>query len=255
MRLERMTWPQAESRFKENDLVVLPIGSTECHGRHNALGTDFLVPSRLCELIEQRTDVLILPGLPYGDCNYFLGFPGSISIGSDLLEAAVKRICGCLLPWGIRRFVFLNGHGGNDHALEKAAYWLDDRGAIAALVDWWRLVGDLNPAWKGGHGGGEETSALLAIDEKLVDKTAVSDPGLYDLSPELRSCGMRSVEYKGVQIPVPRSYRKAMDNGWYGPDHPKDATKEWGDAMLTAAADYITDFIGAFSRVELGGRK
>ena len=41
MRLERISWPKAEEYFKHNDMVILPTGSVECHGRHVALGTDF----------------------------------------------------------------------------------------------------------------------------------------------------------------------------------------------------------------------
>jgi creatinine amidohydrolase len=36
--------------------------------------------------------------------------------------------------------------------------------------NWWRCVWDMNPAWKGGHGGGQETAAILAIDERLVKR-------------------------------------------------------------------------------------
>ncbi len=46
MRLSKITWPTAERYFKENDMVILPIGSTECHGRHMPLGTDTLIPDK-----------------------------------------------------------------------------------------------------------------------------------------------------------------------------------------------------------------
>ena len=34
MRLANITWPQAQAYFKENDMVLIGIGSIECHGRH-----------------------------------------------------------------------------------------------------------------------------------------------------------------------------------------------------------------------------
>ena len=54
MRLQHMTWPQAQDYFTRKDLVLLGVGSNECHGRHIALGTDTLVPEKLLELIEAR---------------------------------------------------------------------------------------------------------------------------------------------------------------------------------------------------------
>ena len=32
MRLANITWPQAEAYFKDHDTVIVPLGSTECHG-------------------------------------------------------------------------------------------------------------------------------------------------------------------------------------------------------------------------------
>lgn len=30
------------------------------------------------------------------------------------------------------------------------------------------MAGEINPEWAGGHGGGEETVAIMAIDPKLI---------------------------------------------------------------------------------------
>ena len=64
MRLERMNSPEVEAYFKDHKIALLSVGSIECHGLHNALGTDTLIPMKLLELVEQKSDVLILPGLP-----------------------------------------------------------------------------------------------------------------------------------------------------------------------------------------------
>ena len=54
MRLEHLTWPQAEAYFAKNDTVIIPLGSLECHGRHMPLGTDTLIPNRIIELLEEK---------------------------------------------------------------------------------------------------------------------------------------------------------------------------------------------------------
>ena len=58
MRLEVMTWKQAERYFQTHDMAVLPIGSIENHGSHLALGTDFLVPSKIGMMVFVRTPKL-----------------------------------------------------------------------------------------------------------------------------------------------------------------------------------------------------
>ena len=45
MRLTNLTWPKAQEYFEKNDMVLISIGSIECHGRHMPLGTDTLIRS------------------------------------------------------------------------------------------------------------------------------------------------------------------------------------------------------------------
>lgn len=254
MRLERMNWKQAEEYFKNHDMVILSTGSIESHGRHNPLGTDTLIPMKLLELIGEKSDVMILPTLPYGDCDWHRDFPGAISIGSDLLQATVERICDCLYRWGVRRFIMLNGHGGNAHALDKAAAYMDEKGAVSVIINWWVTAGEINPAWKGGHGAGQETAGVLAVDPSLVDFSAISeDAEAHDPTENLHCCGLRKVKFHGVDVLLPRTNRQMVDNGWYGSDHPKDATVEWGKEMLQTTADFIVELMEEVQKIKLRG--
>ena len=46
-------------------------------------------------------------------------------------------------------------HGGNVMVLNKLGLEIEDNGGISALFNWWwQIAGELNPAWKGSHGGG-----------------------------------------------------------------------------------------------------
>ena len=70
MRLEEISWKQAERYFERKDIAVIPVGSIENHGSQLALGTDYLIPKKLTEWVERELDVLILPGVPYGVANH-----------------------------------------------------------------------------------------------------------------------------------------------------------------------------------------
>ena len=72
-----------------------------------------------------------------------------------------------------------------------------------------------------------------------------------DLGADFPTDGFDRVTFGGIGIPVPRDVTRYTTNGWIGPDHPKDATVEWGEEMLTAVADYIAAFIEAFEKVEV----
>ena len=252
MFLEKITWKQAEGYFKEKDIAIIPVGSTENHGSQLCLGTDFLIPRRLCEIMDERLNILIAPTVPFGVGDQHINFPGTITIGYDGLYDLMTRIVDQLYGFGIRKFVFLNGHGGNTPVLQRVALELDERHAMGAILNWWLLAGELDPRWKGGHGGGEETAAILGIDPSLVDQSEVAGPmRLHDVSDTLKATGFTSIDYKGVTVNIPRLTPSVTHNGWIGPDHPETATEEWGRKMLQTTADYIVDFMEEFKKVDI----
>ncbi|MFQ7450270.1 MAG: creatininase family protein [Flavonifractor plautii] len=83
MRLSNLTWPKAEEYFRAHDTVLIGIGSIECHGRHMPLGTDTLIPDFLLDKIEQKSDVLICPTIPYGATESLCDYPGTINLGTE----------------------------------------------------------------------------------------------------------------------------------------------------------------------------
>ncbi|MDR1794511.1 MAG: creatininase family protein [Erysipelotrichaceae bacterium] len=252
MRLTHIPWPKAQAYFKKRDIALLAVGSIENHGRHLALGTDTLIPEKLLDLIEEKSDVLICPTIPYGATEYFADVPGSLDLGSELLYQVLLKLCTNLYNHGIRHFVILNGHGGNNKSIERVGYKLERKGALLAELNWWLMAWDLDPSWKGGHGGGEETAAMMGIDPGLVDEEMLEYPNtLKDITPEIKANGLSTAVYKGVQVVIPRLSIHVTDNGWYGPDHPSTATEKWGKEMLYKTADYIADFMKEFEKAEL----
>lgn len=253
MRLSRITWPAAEQYFRENDMVILPIGSTECHGRHIPLGTDTLIPDKILDLIEEKNDnILIAPMIPYGACQSLAGYPGTINIDSDVLYQYVYQIVDGLYQHGARKILVLNGHGGNIKTIERIGLEFDKKNAMVVMLNWWLMAWDMKPEWKGGHGGGEETAGIMAVDPSLVDMSQIDLPlEMTNLSENLVATGFRTVRFKGVEIEILRNTPKVTDNGWIGPDHPNTATVEWGREMVQTTADYILDLIEELKKVRL----
>ena len=253
MQLEMMTWPQVGDYFEKSDLVLLGFGSTENHGRHNPLATDWLAPHKILELVdERRPQVLVGPTLQLGSADHFVDYPGTLSLGDDLLFQVVRRITGQLFDYGARHLVFVNGHGGNTRALQRAGYELNDLGCQVALVNWWKLAGQINPAWAGGHGGAQETSAALWIAPGSVDLEARSPMGLVnDGGPDIRTLGFDATSFGGLEPMLLRRARRYASNGWIGPDDPMEASAEWGEEMLTAMAEWTCSFVDAFARAPL----
>ena len=72
-----------------------------------------MAPQRILDLMnERRPKVLYGPTLRLGSADHFIDYPGTLSLGDDLLHQVTARICGQLYHYGARHFCFVNGHGG-----------------------------------------------------------------------------------------------------------------------------------------------
>jgi creatinine amidohydrolase len=122
-----------ENYLKSEDRIILVLGATEQHG-YLSLLTDVQIPLALADAASQRTNVLVAPPLNFGVSPYFLTYPGTISLRLSTFLDAVEDMVRSLYGQGFRRFVLLNGHGGNDPA----------RGRLTELAN---QLPDLRVAW------------------------------------------------------------------------------------------------------------
>ncbi|MFA5531402.1 MAG: creatininase family protein [Lentisphaerae bacterium] len=252
MRLSHLSWVQVQEYFKSNDLVVLSCGSIEEHGKHNPLGVDSLVPDRLLDLIEEKCSCLIAPTMPYGATDDLTAYPGTIDIGQETMRLVMQSIADSLIEHGAKRFVVVNGHGGNANPLDRISLNLHRRGYWMAVFNWWTTAGSLNPDWDGGHGSFQETAAVLGVDPKLVHYEYMDDEHLVDdVSSTLPTAGFDYVKFGESTVRMFRDTRSYATNGWLGKKHPKEATVEVGQEMLDTTADYIARFIDEFKTVPL----
>jgi len=254
MRLINMSSSKVTEYFKTNDIVIFSAGSLENHGYHNPVGVDTIIPEHILELINQKSDVLIAPTLPYGSADSHMGFPGTISLGPDVLYAVINKVVESLYLAGARRFLFLNGHGGNTDAFYRASLEWYKKGVISATVDWWTILSELNPDWKCGHGCKFETSCTMYVEPSSVDLSKVKEmEQKNDLGNSLPTSINKTVKFKGVPVQIMRPTISVTDNGWFGGDfnHPKDSSPELGKEVLTAVADWLVEFIEAFKLAKL----
>ena len=259
MYLAKMNYLEVEEYLKKSDAILIPIGSLENHGKHMPLGTDTMIPDKITEYLNILSDILIAPTINYGATDDLVGFAGTVSLGVEGLTALLRTICDQFYRYGFRHFLILNGHGGNTAAINAVGMHLYRKGAYLANLNWWLMAGQINPDWAGGHGGGEETAGVMAVDPALIKTEYInlSEGIRNDISEELPSGAWTNVVYKNVSVTIPREIRNITENGWlshgFKNDPPTKATSKWGKEMLKAVADYIADFAAVFERTHLPG--
>ena len=112
MRARDLNWMQVEEYLSRDDRVVLPVGSTEQHG-YLSLETDNILAERVSAEAAEPLGVLVLPVLPYGLTPSFAAYPGSPSLRLETFLAVLRDLLDSLHGQGFRRFLLVNGHGGN----------------------------------------------------------------------------------------------------------------------------------------------
>jgi creatinine amidohydrolase len=138
MRLEDLNWFDVDNYLKNDDRLLVVLGSCEQHG-YLSLTTDVRIPMALADAAARQSGVLIAPPLNFGASPYFLDYPGTLSIRVATLLDLVEDFVRSAYRQGFRRFLFLNGHGGNDPVrirLYELADGLPD--ARLAWYAWWQ---------------------------------------------------------------------------------------------------------------------
>src|SRR5699024_5277565 len=94
--IHHMTWKEVEDEFKRNPVVLIPLGSMEEHGPHSITG-DYLASTEVAERIADQTEALYVPTVPFGNSEYFRGYPGTISISQNTATLLLEDICNSLI--------------------------------------------------------------------------------------------------------------------------------------------------------------
>ena len=205
-RLARLRWTDLDpERGHEPVLLLVPVGAVEQHGPALGLGTDALVAERVAALAARalRADppgaggaarrVVVAPVQAYGASGEHEGFPGTVSIGTEVLAAVLVETGRSACRWA-RRLCFVNGHGGNLPALVAATTLLRAEGRDVA----WHSCG---VPGADAHAGRHETSLMLALapDDVRPDVAAAGNTApLAELMPAIREGSVAAVSPNGV---------------------------------------------------------
>ena len=233
--LEETNWKRVrDGRF---DVVVLPWGSTEAHNYHMPYGTDTMhavaVAHEAARLATERgARVLVLPAIPFGVQTGQLDIPFCINLNPATQGIVLADIVESLEPHGVKAFVVMNGHGGND--FKSLIRELQPRTPIfLCTVNWWRSV---NPSdfftEPGDHAGELETSVIMHLAPDLV-RLADAGPGA---ERKFRIAALR----EGWAW-APRQWTQVTDDTGVG--DPRAATAAKGAAFMEAATARVADFL------------
>ncbi len=260
--LQEMTWTDVRDYVAQCDMVIIPIASTEQHGPHLPLGTDYYEALGMSKLISAQTGVVVAPVVLAGYSVYHSGFPGTLSLKPETMEDVLFETAEMLMRYGFRRFMFFNYHGGNNVVQQKVMHRINHTTEGIAVA-----IGAGSPIQRGDyrgkdevgdeHAGIGETSLMLYLKPELVkmDRIEMSKVTFNEKLQELLALSRKHPELqmvfnamRGVPVETKKggASHEMYSNGIWSFSDPKKATKERGERQVKGMVSYAVKFIEAW---------
>lgn len=235
--LEETNWKQVKNQKYE--VAVLPWGATEPHNYHLPYGTDSLETARIAEdsarkAWEKGAKIMVLPTIPLGIQNVGqIELPFCLHTRLATQKMILEDILKALYNQGIRKFVLMNGHGGNDFKQLIRDLQPEFPEMLISIVEWFRLFPNSKHFEEDGdHANEMETSIILYYFPHLVLPLEQAGDG------KTKKFRMEALNNKTAW--TPRRWDKVSADTGVG--NPKKASAEKGRFFLEDVTSKIADY-------------
>lgn len=245
--LGKMTWEEVEEALQTIKVAIIPVGAHEQHGPHMAESCDAVLAEKMALLLGERTFPysVVTPTINIGVSQHHLNFPGTITLQPETLIALIRDIVVSLKHHGIKKFLLLNAHGGNQATLGVAStklstelevelYYAKTTASAKEVID--QIT--VSPLY--GHSCEREVSEALYLAPELVRKEKLT-------KGDIQEVGRWKQLRPGNAIQGFYRYEEMTNNGAIG-----DATvasEEIGQKIVEKALDHLTKEL--FSLIEV----
>ena len=156
------------------ELAVLAWGATEAHNYHLPYGTDNIEGTAFAEesarlAWERGAKVVVLPTMPFGVNTGQTDIYLDMNMRPSTQKAVLEDILTVLNRQGVKKFMLLNSHGGNNWKSIIRELGLDFPEMFLCVTEWYHAV-DKSEYFDepGDHAGELETSLILHLRPDLV---------------------------------------------------------------------------------------
>jgi len=217
------------------DKAIIVTGATENHAFHLPMGTDTYAAYGVAEAVAARVQgTLLLPPIHFGVSDQLMPYPFTITVTPEVLAEVIFQAAESCIKQGILHFLLVNGHGGNNSAIDVAMrkiHRLYPAAKVAASLAWWisgpKLLpdGTFEKDLGIGHAGEAETSTALYLVADCVDMDVAK--GEWPSSPK--------------EVKLLTTIPQISTTGATG--DPVPATAEKGRLIVESLAEYLATFL------------
>ena len=254
--------------LKETDIILVPLGSCEQHGRHLPVCTDGVATEIPVQRAARLANVPHTPLIWFGYSPQHLHAAGigsgTVTLRAEIYQNLLYDVARCLIHNGFNKIVFATGHTSNmkvvDPALRAIRYetgafvcvFRNDAEAAPAMVpDIIENPPEETPGW---HGSEIETSEVMAFNEDLVHLERTGKDFTHApkwLSKKFNKVnGSPYVIYNGINVAwVPMDHQEYSDTGLIG--NPFRASAAKGDMIFQRKAEILAAFLEELKKVKV----
>lgn len=186
-----MRWPEFASH--NDDIIILPVGSTEQHAQHLPLCTDARIAEKFAYYLAKEVNGVVMPTFTYGYKSKPLSgggplFPGTIDLNGETVIRLAHDVLMELVRDGFHKIVILNAHFENEAFLVEAMDLVNHETNGAATIvetNWWdpmpkevisKVFDEVPfPGWALEHAAVTETSLMLYFAPELCHMEDMAD--------------------------------------------------------------------------------
>lgn len=223
---------------------------------HLPTGIDTHVAVYVSKKVSEKTGCLVGPPIPAGYSEWFMEFPGTMSVSLELLISLIREYCHSLLAHGLRKFIVINAHMGNADAIAAVGRELRQNEAMVAMIDVWRVLNQMAgdfPALKEGsfkHAGEIMTSMGLAVYPDLSDmNSATAEYVASDISGHIKpKASTGPWEFKNTGVRMYLRGKEVTKSGTMG--DPTNTTRQLGEQILDKLVDFVVSFVEEMEKID-----
>jgi len=255
--LQTMSIAEIKERVKQNDLIIIPVGSTENHGPAACIGEDTFLVTRMAELVAQKTGCTVAQPTWYGSHPYHhVGMPGTVIVTEEIFKGLLRAVMAGCWNMGFRKMILLNGHG-QEYVIPSAIHeWAKNYQlpAVICNVNWYHAIPQ--HCMDKQHGGPFETPFIHADEAETSFSMTLFPEMVKKIDPQLDNKVVGWMP-EGHVDKAGNVYQKPIK--WYGqvgfgpievaayPEghvgSPSKATFEKGEPGIVALLDYLESLV------------
>jgi len=269
--LADMAWPDVQRFVEADGICLVPLGSQESHGPAVPVGCDTYHCVETVERAAPVARVPYTPTIPFGYSPHHLRGvgegSGTVTMRASTCQAVYYDVLRSLIHQGFSKLVVVNGHASNTKTFDPVLRKIrDEHGVLIAIYHPYgeRYLGIMEdvlespreetPGW---HAAEQETSQMLAHDERLVHLDRLN--GFWEPARAPEWMPPAITKWDGGNVVTFQDYEYfhvIMEHADFAPTavigNPHRATAEKGREIYDRFGGHLVDFIAELRKIELG---